>query len=139
MRGSGFVCFACLVLVATCAVVEAQDFSVDPLSAEVPTPWSPGDIIFAPGVPVLRAACDVDLGLPAGGDLDAFSYGFDTPLPVDPEAIAIVTYSVTRASLGAAGSVVATEVAGNGSAGDTNVWRSRPPNAVLDRVWMNLD
>jgi len=126
---------ACIVLsLFFVSRANAADYSIDPISAETVTnAWAPGDIIFAPGFPVLRIACRADLGLPAAANVDGFSYGIDPPLALGPDAISIITYSVTRADVGIAGLVVNTQVTGNGAAGDKYRLRINNAGVVLGR------
>ena len=108
------------VLLAICPITAAQDFTIDPLSPEITSNlWGPGDMIFDPGVPPIRTACQTNLGLPATANVDGFTYGMDIPLTVNPAARSIITFSVTRLSKGVAGSLVDTQAFGNGAAGDS--------------------
>src|SRR5262249_42837558 len=74
-----------------------------------------------------------------GMNVDSFSYGHDVALD-DPSGLVAVRYSVTRATLGLPGSVIAAQVAGNGAAGDIFglVIGHTGPYLAVDAVPMGL-
>ncbi len=108
------VCVAGIVLIillGTQGVARAIMFSIDGASPSVPGVSGADILTFGP-IGTMTVAFDAGtLGLVAGDDIDALSFGgaiFGNPL-----------FSVDRASTGADGSAVATEAAAGQAAGDT--------------------
>jgi len=137
------------IVAAVCtisSVAHAADFSLDPASPEVPG-VSSADILVAgpffvppPGlVPPLLVRSAGSLMLVAPDNIDAFSYGHDGPIRFTSSARIPVTFSVTRGSVGAPGSVVAAQVAGNGAAGDEFTLKVNGPGAVITLLANRLD
>lgn len=110
--------FLAIAVVVTAGPVFAQDFTIDQASPEVPAVMAASDGAFTPGIPPvpLTFTGAVTLGLPAGVEVDAISYGVDQAQLLGSNNFMILYTSVTRGSVGAAGSAVAAQL--NGVAGD---------------------
>jgi len=104
------------LMVLPLMAVNGQDFSVDPVSPEVPLPFSPVDIVAQGGAAVLVPA--VSLGLLPIDNIDGISYGADFVRPVNPVNPLAVRFSVSRATTGMFAGAVNLEATGNGAAGD---------------------
>lgn len=103
------------------ASVRAFDFGVDPGSPQVPG-RSPSDIHDRSGGNRLVSAGE--LGLNAGDNIDAMSYGHDQVVPLGPFNFVFVLYSVDRGAVGhrgdgfPGGGAVNLQSTNNGAAGD---------------------
>ncbi|UCF77759.1 MAG: hypothetical protein JSW03_06505 [Candidatus Eiseniibacteriota bacterium] len=107
-----------LLLAATAAVAQAQDFSIDAVSPEVPIGGSEADIYISGLGPPFVWIQETTLGLLAGSEeMDAFSYGIDQIVPAGSANWVNFFYSVDRLSSGFGGAVTI-EASGNGAAGD---------------------
>lgn len=110
------------ILAALAAPLQAQDFSVDAAAIEVPGTLLECDIAFTIGIPPVPLALPgtlpnpLGMGLPVGADVDAVSYGVDTPDLLGTNHFMVLFFSVSPTSVGAPGSAVAAET--NGVAGD---------------------
>lgn len=93
------------------------DFGLTPNSPETPGTFSPGDLINPPGTAVQIPAAD--LGLSAGENVNAFSYGKDEITPLNTVYFYTrLAYSVKKPAIGN-GAPIETQVSINGAAGDT--------------------
>ncbi len=104
-----------LPTLAIALVAQADDYSVETGSPEVPFTFAAGDIAIQDGTAINVAG--PLLGLGANDELDAFSYGDDQPEPAGIENFVNFDFSVDRLSAGGGG-IVTTEANGNGAAGD---------------------
>lgn len=110
--------FLAVAFLLVCAAANAQDFSIDAASPEVPGGGSEADIFWSGIGPPTVWIPGVNLGLlPALEELNAFSYGRDQLVPAGMAAWVNFFYSVDRATMGAGGAVT-NQVTGNGAAGD---------------------
>lgn len=98
------------------AAVNAQDFSVDPASPEVPAPFSPADIVAQGGGSILIPASWLVL-LPTD-NIDAFSYNMNFLRPVTAGNPLAIRFSVSRTTAGAPASIVNAQATSSGAAGD---------------------
>jgi len=104
-----------ILFIAIGSTGSAQLKSIDQASPEYPASLSSSDIFWrVPGPPPVFTARD--LGLLATDEIDGFSLGCDHPILPTQQNWADLFYSVSRTTLGVG--AVATEVRGNGAAGD---------------------
>ncbi|KPJ59508.1 MAG: hypothetical protein AMJ46_10840 [Latescibacteria bacterium DG_63] len=124
--------FLSVALLATFALGNAADFSIDAASPEVPGSGSEGDIYLSGVGPPNVWIQETNLGLIAGEELDAVSYGLDYILPAGSANWVNLFYSVDRAAFGSGVGAVTAQASGNGAAGD-EFWVTVDGNGVVIR------
>jgi hypothetical protein len=135
LRWSSTLAGLIVVLLHASTAPRAFDFSVDPNSPEVPSPFKPGDLVPQNGASPAHIPA-AQIGLSGTDNVDAFSYGRDRIVPLGPSFFVSLSYSVDRGTAGALRDVVANQVAGNGAAGDKFFVKLRrfPPVGVVPIV-----
>lgn len=129
----------CVLLFIPKQTVQAQDFSIDQTSAEVPVPWSPADGVFWFGVAIPPVFTATGIGLVPVDNMNAFSYGSDYFAAANANSRIEFRFSVDRPSVAMPASVVNIQVTGNGAAGDKYGFVSDGLGTIVTPTFLSSD